>query len=193
MRLFLLFCLTLLLHYQGVCGDYSQWWWQSPGGNEVCYESWGQEWILAIKCKEEPVKTDGYGFVIAYLKRFYFYKNHIVGEFRQDSALHYFVFNETDCGVLVFTEKDVFKQHLKKAGLIPIIWTRWYDENAVEPNFLIGYEMMVLLPLFGILLIFSLIVLIASRFKVPAINWFFTLIFLLIVGKIILNNVPGSI
>ena len=192
MRLFLLFSLMLLLHYQGICGDYSSWHRATPGGNDICYESWDDEMILGIKCTKNFHTESERGFTVYDMTRFYFYNNHIVGEFREDSILYKFVFNEADCEMLIFADTTVYNRYLKETGLIPLLWTRWYDESWENPPLLQVWQMMVLWPLFGVLLIFSLIVLIASRFKVPAINWFFTIVFLLIVIKIFLNNHSGS-
>jgi hypothetical protein len=64
-----------------------------------------------------------YGYIWVHnIKKWYYYKNHIIGE----SAEYYFVFNELTKELRCFALEQEWELFLGKRYLTPKIWTRWY-------------------------------------------------------------------
>jgi len=69
------------------------------------------------------------------IKKWYFYKNHIIGTSIQfvgtyDERLTcYFIMNELNNQVLAFDEEDAWYKYRSEHGLIPAYWTRWHLDN----------------------------------------------------------------
>ena len=86
-------------------------------------------YAIGIQCKNARVKGDDNWHVVTNLEEWYFYKNHIVGKYKNISQFNYFIFNETNCQHEIYISKKEFTVQLKHKGLKPLIWTRWHKEN----------------------------------------------------------------
>ncbi|MBS7256304.1 hypothetical protein [Flavobacterium branchiicola] len=77
-----------------------------------------------------------------WFKEFYFYKRHIVAIEKGT----FFIINEKTNKVEEFHNEQAFKKALKEKKLIPVLITRWHDENYGIDKFWVPF-LMVLLPL----------------------------------------------
>src|SRR4030095_14653700 len=61
------------------------------------------------------------------LKRWYFYRGHIVGELEQGQG--WFVVNEGTSEMIWQTDREKWQAIVEARGLVPGIWTRWWDSD----------------------------------------------------------------
>lgn len=66
--------------------------------------------------------------------RWYFYKNHIIGEGKimsKDKSMmaEYFVIDEINSELIGFEDKATYETYLKENKLTPLIWTRWHKTD----------------------------------------------------------------
>jgi len=104
-------------------GDFSEWWHRTPGKNEISNQQFNDQPGILVTCQKENAST------VRYLKKWYFYKKHIVGMLAPNQPNQYFIINEQTCQVDTFNSREDFNHTLNKKELIPHIWTRWYDSN----------------------------------------------------------------
>jgi len=70
---------------------------------------------------------------LAHLKKWYFYNEHIMGEYRPDindySEIAYFILNELNGDLKTYNTKELFSKAIRTQQLEPIFWTRWYHDH----------------------------------------------------------------
>ena len=132
------------------------------------------------------------------IKKWYFYKKHIIGEYENGNRTSYFIFNDANGDVNTYEEKTKFDDTLKEQGLVPIIWNRQFDSfNGVIYNRDDGFfrhfnETNCLI--IGIFLFYVFNCLLITKFNLKKkINKVNTFILILIVIRVILDLVPYSI
>ena len=107
----------------GVYGaDFSNWWQDTPYGNEIAYDDWGTGSSIFVHCRRERNRSG-----VDDLRRWYFYRNTIVGELDDAAGHRYFAFNESTCETSYFTDRREFNRYIERSDLRPRLWTRWYD------------------------------------------------------------------
>ncbi len=157
-KLILMFVLTFLLSsHAGGFAAFSE---KTPRGNSLEYSG-----------------SDSYEVVFSYaqgggyypMKRFYFYKEFLIGE----SETGFYVINEVTNSIREFSEKTEFTQYLKEQKLKPLIFTRWfnycYDESVnalfLWPILFIFVPIPLVLPSLLLYSVISLIFWKKPRFK----------------------------
>ena len=113
----------------GKCGELASWWQKTPNGNEICKEKWNDNYVIGIKCKILEKESNQDGHMISNLKRWYFYKNFIIGELAEGGQKKYFIFDETNCQEQEILTQNGFRNRIEALNLRPKIWTRWYSSN----------------------------------------------------------------
>ncbi len=196
----LIFLLLMIWNpIEATCGEFSSWWQKTPFGNDICKEKLSDKYVVGIRCLITDVELDEYWHVISHLERWYFYKNHIIGEFSNAGQKNYFIFNETNCQKKLFKKQAEYEVKLKDLNLVPRIWTRWYSENwgmiITSGDFDDGALFIgVILPaliLFGLHFIIGLI---RTKFDFKRTSNRIKLIATcLIIGRILLDIMPSSI
>lgn len=103
----------------------------TPGGNkfthERCCTETNRTYNNNIACR----KNNSNKYIIVNVKRWYFYKNCIIGEFwisTNDEKINYFIFSERTCEVEEFESESKFTERLKSRSLKPFI-RRYYTES----------------------------------------------------------------
>ena len=197
-------CLIILVYLIGVpkigeCGEFASWWQKTPNNNEICNEKWTNKYLIGIKCKDYKInKSYEYGHIISDLAKWYFYKNQIIGEYKSEENIAYFIFDELTCKKQTFDLKSEFQNKLKELNLNPMIWTRWYKSNwgMIFTNGGFGEAFMFIyfkLPILIITTIIFLIGLIKTKFNLKhKFNKFTFTIMGVIVGRILLDIFPNS-
>ena len=98
----------------------------TPGGNRIVHDQWSDTITLYLN----------YGFVhqIAGLSRWYFYKDHIIGEYN-NGGKYYFIVDEDDGHVDTFHTRQEWQKYISDNSLNPSMWTRWYSwEWQISPD-----------------------------------------------------------
>lgn len=119
-NIILLCFITPIPLYAGI--GLADWSAKTPGSNEINNFSGN-----AIYLKN--------GDQIDNLNRWFFYKNHIIGEkdtiYTPVNEARYFVVDETTFKIDTFLNKDVWTNYLAEKNLKPKVWTRWYSNNWI--------------------------------------------------------------
>lgn len=132
-KYFIIFLLLVGITQNGKCGEFASWWQKTRYGNEICNEKCIDVYQIGIKCRDYKVKgTDKCGHIVSNLKKWYFYKSKVVGEFTNSDKTNYFIFDEVSCEILIFKDLLLYKNKLEELNLNPKIWTRWYESNWGE-------------------------------------------------------------
>lgn len=67
------------------------------------------------------------------LRKWYFYKNHIIGEYEHLTnnkyVTGYFILNELNGNLKTYDDTNLFENDLKNQQLTPQFWTRWYSDH----------------------------------------------------------------
>lgn len=87
----------------------------TPGGNTIDYPGgYIQLWI------------EGSNEHIVGLKKWYFYKEHVVGIYKESN---YFILNENTAQLDTFNVKSDWMKAIKSKRIEPKIWTRWHTDS----------------------------------------------------------------
>lgn len=120
-RYFLFSCIqfwTLLTHG----GDWAQWHHKTPGGNMISYLNSNDKHSNFFICSDAD-------FEVPSLQKWYFYKGYIIGSFEDEPRVKYFIINEADCSIELFTNIARFENIITTNHLNPLIWKRWHNDN----------------------------------------------------------------
>lgn len=177
----------------GFAGGFSYWEQSTPGGNSIFYDKG-----LGLSCFAQQDHRP------CELKRWYFFKNHIIGEYfiakegrAASERIGYFVVDEAHCAVETFREYDDFKRYLKGEQLAPRFWVRWYDDTwgfFTTEEFGRQFGLMFLIP---ILVVFYLVllafVIFGDQFSLKAASTHLFLFLNALIGlRLLLDHYPQS-
>jgi len=102
--------------------------WQFVTSKGNIFNNYQQDGI-SLSINGNDVKIDN-------LKKWYFYKDFIIGEhLNESSRLEYFFVNEINSKVIFFDTFDESDKFKDENGLKPFIWTRWNDEKSIDSIF----------------------------------------------------------
>jgi hypothetical protein len=182
----------------GKCSNYGSWCQETKFGNEICKEKGTNGYFISLRCKDyekdsknEPPVTD--------INKWYFYKNHIIGEALEKDLKRFFIFNEVDCQSQIFLTPKDFNARLMEEGLKPMIWTRWYEKNwgffipsgHILDNLNFAFLKVPALVIFGIVMLIGLM---RTSFNLRhKFNLFNLFVVGLIIGRFLLDLFPDSI
>ena len=121
--------LTLFFPFESKCGEFESWWQTTPKGNIIGKEKWNNEYVIGIVCKNADKKSKKNGHTLKNLEKWYFYRSHIIGEFKDSSSTKYFVLDELNCEYSIYKNENDFNIQIKQKRLKPLFWTRWYNSN----------------------------------------------------------------
>lgn len=192
--------LTILLLFTlsvGKCSEFSSWWQKTLYGNEICEEKWNNEYVIGIKSKNK--KENQYGHIVTNLKRWYFYKNHIIGQLTEKDEQKYFIFNELNSDFFLFSSHREFKKKINELNLNPKLWSRWYSSNwgiiVSSRDFGDSLDFIfVTLPILILTLLIIIAGMVWTKFNLKHIfNKISLVILALIIGRILLDVLPQSI
>ena len=191
MRLLRILFLTLALPHLAFCGGFSSWTRDTPGGNTICGEKFILIYCNYMRGVHQSQKC------VDHIERWYFFRNHIVGNYWQDSVQQYFIFNETDCTCQTFNNEQDFEKSRVAQKLEPFFWTRWYSTYwgviIGEGNFRAFFDKLPVRLLILCFFVFTPIQLIRTRFSPKnRINQCLLLAFCLIALRIWLDVHPQS-
>jgi len=159
----------LALPQLAFCGDFSEWFRATPGGNTISYEALSNDQSVMIHCGRMYDAGKDYQRVIDHIERWYFYKDFVVGNYWENGVREYFVFNELTCQCQTFSDWEAFEKQKRELGIKPIIWTRWYSKFwgviTGEGDFGTPFDRLPLSLLIWCLIIITPIQLIMSRFS----------------------------
>ncbi len=179
--------------------EYGSWWQQTPGGNTMAREKSNSGYIIGIECNNVTVYSDQNGHIITGLKKWFFYKNHIVGFLQKSGQENYFIFSEVDCRIDLFDSQDLFYKELKSNKLMPFIWTRWHTKNyglIITDSKNIGdhlFFVIIQMPLLIVFLLYFIIVLVKTKFNINRrLNKFNIVIIGCLFFRILLDLFPNS-
>ena len=105
-------------------GDWSEWWHQTPGQNEISNQQFNDIHRNLFICRETRSKS-----TIQFIGRWYFYKGHVIGTIMPNQLNQFFIINEKTCSLDTFANHSEFEQVLRHKGLKPVFWTRWFNSN----------------------------------------------------------------
>ena len=173
MQAFKILLLFLTLPHFAFCGDFSEWWYDTPGGNILAYESWGDGDRVMLHCRDVLIQKGKGQYddpILDYIERWYFYQNHVVGIYWKNDVRGYFIFNETDCSCQTFDNIQAFDERRAAHHAKPTFWTRWYDDSDMDayrflPDFSGLFFLLFLLGILAILAVLYIIQLIKTRFS----------------------------
>jgi hypothetical protein len=116
--------------------------WQhyTPGGNIMGDNGSGTALTLYGKQQE-----------IFRIRKWYFYKNHIVGL----SDKGFFIVNEEIKEIYIFNTELEWRNSISQNNLTPLLWTRWYSDNWVDLDWIIiwlFFGFIIAVPLIGLFL-----------------------------------------
>lgn len=209
MSIFLRYELILILlcfQVPAKCGGYASWWQETRYGSEICKEKGSNGYAIGIECRDH--KRNGVpqnmafhenGHLITNISRWYFYKNHIVGEITEEGQTRFFIFNEATCQSQLYQVQEEFDVRIREMRLKPILWTRWYEKNwgffitdgHILDKLTFAYVKVPALIVFGIVMLIGLV---RTNFRLGHVFNKATLIILvLIIMRFILDIFPGSI
>lgn len=109
-------------------------WEQTTPGNNTIYHDDGPD-SIRIYCKAYPY-YDANNLIISNIRQWYFKKNYIIGEYflidttnNLNKINSYFIFNEPNCTIEIFTSKDKWLEKIYLKGLNNIIWVRKHNTH----------------------------------------------------------------
>jgi len=177
---------------------YSYWYQSTNHGTLISYETCYGKYRIGLRCKMIKNTRDICGHEISNLSKWYFYKNHIVGEYTEESEFSYFVFNEETCAISSFYKEEKHIEYIKSNKLKPLFWTRNYTKNygliLTSGDLTDSFLWLVLkLPLLVIITIILSLGFIRTRFKSRKFNLISTGIIALISIRLLLDYFPQSI
>ncbi|MFM2269915.1 MAG: hypothetical protein RL757_3356, partial [Bacteroidota bacterium] len=109
---------------------------QTPSGNMM--RDNGSGITLTLNGKREDIS----------IKKWYFYKNHIIG-FSNNS---FFIVNETKKEIYTFKTEEDWHDAIGQHNLKPWIWTRWYVDNWVEMDAILTIILFLFLGFFIVMI-----------------------------------------
>jgi hypothetical protein len=127
------------------------------------------------------------------IKRWYFYKDFIVGE----SADVLFILDENRGEKLIYNDREKWTKEIQLRGLKPFLWTRWYTDNWVDGDWLLiwlyfGFIVSIPLTLFFLFALYQVIV--KERFRLTSFYTIFVLSVAIGIGMtLLLDHYPCSI
>jgi hypothetical protein len=181
--------------------NHASWAQRTPGGSAISHTRVKEGYTNGIICKDifkDYLSQGQESHAVTNLKKWYFYKNHIIGQYKHTSQVQFFIFNESTCVSKIFTNEIEFKNQIKLNQLKPLIWTRWHKENygIIFTEGHIGHQLTFIwlyMPILIGLTIFFIITLSRTRFnlnkKINKINLTITGIILI---RILLDFYPQS-
>lgn len=181
--------------------NHASWAQRTPGKSAISHTRAKEGYTNGIICKDifkDYLSQGQKDHVVTNLKKWYFYKNHIIGQYNDTSQVQFFIFNESTCTHEKFEDEVAFKNQIKLKRLKPLIWTRWYKENygMIFTEGHIGHQLTFAwfyMPILIGLTIFFIITLSRTRFnlnkKINKINLMITGIILI---RILLDFYPQS-
>jgi len=101
--------------------DFGNWYQTTKNGIEISYQKCNDRYRIGMRCKKKKNEKDICGHEISNLSKWYFYKDHIIGEYTGESEFEYFIFNENNCTNNSFYEKEKYTKHIKSNKLRPLI------------------------------------------------------------------------
>lgn len=129
------------------------------------------------------------------LTKWYFYKNHIIGEYRpdinDDLETTYFILNELNGDLKTYNDSSLFENDLRRLELVPVFWTRWYNDHIQTIDLIyilcfFCFPIIICIILFIAVLIYASIIFKNKTLKIVCIA--ITLILLLPPILLILND-----
>jgi hypothetical protein len=108
----------------------------TPGGYTICDCD-----VLQDYDKNAPTVI-GYEWQIPRLKKWYFYKKHIIGV----SEKNYFVLDEANNRLDIYQTEAEWQNAINERGLNPAFWTIWLDMGDAPENWFFILIMSVLTP-----------------------------------------------
>ena len=160
----------------------SDWQHETPCGNLIDDNGNGITLHLTKKGQE-----------MSLIKRWYFYKDHIIGISRDN----YFIVNESTEQIYQFNNESAWQNAIQQNKLTPPLWTRWYADNWVDFDYLLiaivlGFIFSIPLALLLLLMLYRAIVI--EHFSLKEMNTAILLMLILVFGLIaILDAFPQSI
>jgi len=123
--------LNLVLAVNSFAGGFSTWEQTTPGNNTIFHDDGPHR--IRIFCKPYPYYNANH-LIINNIQKWYFKKDYIIGEYlRVDSTnnkmLSFFIFNESNCEIELFSSKEKWIERIYLKGLNNIIWTREHKSN----------------------------------------------------------------
>lgn len=192
-RIFLLFVI-LIFPSKGYCGEFGSWWQTTPEGNTIGKEKWNDQYIIGIICTKRNNNHLKYGHAVSNLKKWYFYKHHIIGEYLENSKQRFFIFNESNCEASLFDTQQKFDKQILEKKLQPKLWTRWYEKNwgyiITTGDFGEGmFFLFVKIPLIILIIILIVVNLFRTKFDFTKITNRFSLLLLSLIALRILFDI----
>lgn len=186
-NLLLLILIQISFSPYGNC-SFSEWSNQTKNGNTIL--NFGGNGIEIITSKR----------TIENVKRWYFKKNHIIGEIQSNETekIKYFVLDEKKGNLFTFRKKSNWDNYIKKQNLIPKLYTRWFtDDWDIYNNGFFSFYLMIFpisLPLTFLYLFILYRALKKEKFKLKKPYTLVFLVFtLIILLDIIMSKFPQSI
>lgn len=106
-----------------VASDWSQWWHETPYGNEISNQHYNNIHRNLFICKKTGKDR------LHFLQRWYFYKGCVIGYLEQGQPNAFFIIDERTCALDTFKTRETFDIALEDRNLKPLLWTRWYATN----------------------------------------------------------------
>lgn len=179
--------------------ELGSWWMNTPNGNQICNEKLNDKYTIGIICKNVKSDANEFGHIISNIRKWFFYKKHIIGESKFENQIRYFIFNENTCEIDIFVQKLDFESALQKKRLTPLIWKRWHkqywgfiftDGDFGEGILYIFFK----LPLFILSWLVIIIGLLKTKCDFRKIStWILALYGCVLLIRVILDYYPGSI
>lgn len=116
----------------------------------------------AIYLSKNLANTD-----LSHLTKWYFYKDHIIGEYRPDinknAKTAYFILNELNGDLKTYNDTSLLECDLRSQELVPVFWTRWYTDHIQTIDFIyilcfFGFPIIICIILFLASLIYASII-----------------------------------
>ncbi len=168
MQAFKSLLLFLMLPHFAFCGGFSDWSYTTQSRNTISGAWRNNEVFVTIQCCQMYDGVQNYQTVVEHIERWYFYRNHILGNYWQNGVQRYFIFNETDCVCETFENTWAFDKSRIAHHLKPMFWTRWYDDSDMDAYRSLGDLSFLFfqLPFLVLLVILSITKLIRTQFSV---------------------------
>ncbi len=160
----------------------SDWVQKTPGGHQMFDVGSGTQ--LQISSSSETLEN---------INRWYFYKNHVVGELSNG----FFILDESSGKLTNFSSDKEWLNETDVRGLKPLLWTRWYNDNWVDFEWLLilamlGWIIWIPLALFFLYMIYRAVIKEKFNYRKPFTR-VVTITVLLLGTMILLDLFPSSI
>jgi hypothetical protein len=115
----LLFVLIAFASFNSFGMGWGDWMTETPGGHAMNNYSGNP---IALYLKDTSITN---------VKKWYFFKKHIIGELASGS---YFIVDERSSKFEAFDKKEKWEKHLVENELTPTFWIRWYKDDWTYLN-----------------------------------------------------------